>query len=52
MKVRLKEGIILYARESDLHIHGDVLLKAGTAFELKKLCGGCRFQSRIRGNKK
>lgn len=44
MKMRLKEEIILSARESDLGLHGDVLLKAGDVFEVTKMNGGCKLE--------
>ncbi len=44
MKMRLKEEIILSARESDLGLHGDVLLRAGDVFEVTEMCGGCKLE--------
>lgn len=44
MRMRLKEEITLSARESDLGLHGDVLLKAGDIFEVTKMNGGCKLE--------
>lgn len=44
MKMRLKEEIILSARESDLGLHGDVLLRAGDVFEITEMCGGYKLE--------
>lgn len=44
MRMRLKEEITLRARESDLGIHGDVLLRAGDVFEVTEMCGGCKLE--------
>lgn len=44
MRMRLKEEITLSARESDLGLHGDVLLRAGDVFEVTKMCGGCKLE--------
>lgn len=41
MKMRLKDEIILKARERDLHIYDDIILKAGDVFDLKRLNGCC-----------
>ncbi len=44
MRMRLKEEITLRARESDLGLHGDVLLRAGDVFEVTEMCGGCKLE--------
>lgn len=44
MRMRLKEEITLRARESDLGLHGDVLLRAGDVFEVTKMNGGCKLE--------
>lgn len=44
MRMRLKEEITLIARESDLGLHGDVLLRAGDVFEVTKMNGGCKLE--------
>lgn len=44
MRMRLKEEITLRARESDLGLYGDVLLRAGDVFEVTKMNGGCKLE--------
>lgn len=44
MRMRLKEEITLSARESDLGLHGDVLLRAGDVFEVTRMNGGCKLE--------
>ena len=44
MRMRLKEEITLRARESDLGLHGDVLLRAGDVFEVTKMNGGRKLE--------
>lgn len=44
MRMRLKEEITLRAREIDLGLHGDVLLRAGDVFEVTEMCGGCKLE--------
>lgn len=44
MKMRLKEEITLRARESDLGLHGDVLLRAGDVFEVTEMNGGRKLE--------
>lgn len=44
MRMRLKEEITLRARESDLGLHGDVLLRAGDVFEVTEMNGGRKLE--------
>ena len=44
MRMRLKEEITLSARESDLGLHGEVLLRSGDVFEVTRMNGGCKLE--------